>query len=83
MLGLLSLLLKTGRELGGVDDCVSSLRSSDAGPHGELGGARIVGVASATALFGPCPSLGRAVAFGMMFGLVLEAIVVKLVVIQV
>jgi hypothetical protein len=43
----------------------------------------IVGVAIATALVGPRPSVGRAVAFGMVFGLVLEVIVVNLVVNQV
>ncbi len=43
----------------------------------------IVAVTIATALFGSRPSLGRAVAFGMMFGLILEVVVVNVAVNQV
>ncbi len=42
-----------------------------------------VGVGLATALLGNRPSVGRAMAFGMMFGLLLEVVVVNLIVNQV
>jgi len=43
----------------------------------------IAGVGIATTLFGARPSLARAVAFGMMFGLILEVVIVNLIVNQV